>query len=682
MNEKYLEGLNAAQLEAVLHTDGPNMIIAGAGSGKTRVLTSRVAHLLRAKGVDPHRVMALTFTNKAAKEMKSRISQMLDSDDVLSSESGSIWAGTFHSVFARILRVECDTIGYTKSFAIYDSDDSRSLIRSIVREMKLDEKLYKPNIVHHRISLAKNSLVGPLEYIEIQRRTGSDEESGRPRIGDIYLEYSKRCFRAGAMDFDDLLFNTSLLLANHPEIARKWQERFQYILVDEYQDTNHVQFDIIRRLSEVHRNLTVVGDDSQSIYSFRGASVKNMLKFLDDYPDHTLLKLEQNYRSTKTIVAVANSVISRNQDRIEKEVWTENVDGERIRIHEASSDSDEARFVAEQIRSTIAKTDARPEDFAVLYRTNAQSRAFEEAFRKTSIPYRIYGGISFYQRKEVKDLIAYLRLSVNPHDEEAMKRVINYPSRGIGDGTVEKLIIVANARQCSLWDAMSQHIFDAGFSDSPLARVSGFVTKVKSFVAMSSQPAYTLAHHVANYSGMMAELSEDKSAEGITRLENFQELLNGILEFTNQDQENPRPIADFLSEISLLTDSDRTDLSGVSLMTAHSSKGLEFRFVFVVGLDDGLFPNSLSMQSREDLEEERRLFYVALTRAEAGATLVHARARFRWGQIDYPVPSRFLLEIGENLIHRTSSDSPAPTSSRRIVPGSPPWTWQKPKHLR
>lgn len=659
MERPYLMGLNEAQLEAVLNTEGPNMVIAGPGSGKTRVLTTRIAHLV-AEGVDPFRILALTFTNKAAKEMKSRISKLLEG----STSSDSVWAGTFHSVFARALRLNAERIGYTSDFSIYDSDDTRSLIKSVVKSMRLDEKLYKPALIQNRISQAKNAMIGPLEYAENERRTGFDEESGRPRIADIYEEYAFRCFKSNAMDFDDLLFNMALMLRDHDDIREQYQQRFSHVLVDEYQDTNAAQFDIVRQLVEKHRNITVVGDDSQSIYSFRGAKVGNMLRFLEDYPDHKLLKLEQNYRSIGAIVDAANSVITNNKDRIDKTIWTENSAGDRISIHLANSEQDEADYVARCIAAIAKGKGAKPSEFAVLYRTNAQSRSIETALSAKAIPYRVYGGISFYQRKEVKDLIAYMRLACNPNDEEALKRVINYPTRGIGNSTVDRLLAISGTRKLGIWDAMDQHLFDAGLGDSTLKKVSDFIAKIKGFQAVAKGPASDAVDHIADSSGVMSELGSDLSPEGQERHDNAQQLVSAAKEFN--ERRPSAPLADFLAEIALVTGSDSSDDGTVSLMTAHASKGLEFPYVFIIGLEEGLFPNSLGMSTREDLEEERRLFYVALTRAERYVSLVHSQSRFRWGQVDYPAPSRFLREVGDGVTRTQSPPRPKPATT-------PPW---------
>jgi DNA helicase-2/ATP-dependent DNA helicase PcrA len=635
----HLKGLNAAQREAVLHTEGPNMVIAGAGSGKTRVLTVRIAHLLT-KGVDPFRILALTFTNKAAREMKERIGTMVGR-----SEAANLWMGTFHSVFARVLRAEADKLGYPNDFTIYDTDDSRSVIKGIVKEWQLDDKLYKPNQVHARISIAKNSLIGPLEYLANGELMANDAAALRPKIGEIYKAYAEKCFRAGAMDFDDLLFNTALLFRDHPDVMLKYQQRFQYILVDEYQDTNVVQYNIVRTMAARHENLTVVGDDSQSIYAFRGANIQNILNFRSDYPDHKLFKLEQNYRSTKTIVGAANSLIDKNRDQIKKAIWTDNDEGEKIRVHRALSDNEEGAFVAHDIFAQRMQHQLHNKDFAILYRTNAQSRSMEEALRKLNIPYRIHGGLSFYQRKEIKDLISYFRLVCNPNDEEALKRIINYPTRGIGQTTVEKLMVTAARLELSIWDVIQKHPDQVEVHGGTRKALGEFVTMIESFRTMiPTRSAYQLGEEIARRSGLLKDLFNDKTPEGVSRYENIQELLNGMKEFSEPTAEDgaaatvdtPRTLPDFLIDVALLTDADKDDPNDndrVSLMTIHSAKGLEFPYVYIVGMEEELFPNTMAVQTRADLEEERRLFYVALTRAEKRATLSYAMSRYKWGNL-------------------------------------------------
>lgn len=644
----HLKGLNAAQLAAVQATEGPNMVIAGAGSGKTRVLTVRIAQLIK-NGVDPFRILALTFTNKAAKEMKERIARIIGEDG--STEARNLWMGTFHSVFAKILRVEADKLGYPKDFTIYDTDDSRSLIRTIVKELNLDDKLYKAAQVHGRISIAKNNLIGAAEYLQNAELMAADASAGRGQLGLIYQQYAARCFRAGAMDFDDLLFNTNILFRDHPDVMLKYQQRFQYILVDEYQDTNLAQYNIVRTLAARHENLTVVGDDSQSIYAFRGANIQNILNFRKDYPDHQLFKLEQNYRSTKNIVGAANSLIDKNRDRIKKEVWTDNTEGDPIQVHRAVSDNEEGRFVAYDIFQTKMQRQVANKGFAILYRTNAQSRSMEEALRKLNIPYRIYGGVSFYQRKEIKDLLAYFRLACNPKDEEALKRVINYPVRGIGQTTIEKLMVRSAALGISIWEVLTEHAEQVDVHGGTRKALGDFVLMMQNFRSqLGTQSAYQLGEYIARTTGLLKDLFADKTPEGVSRYENIQELLNGMKEFSDggEGSDTARTLPEFLIDVALLTDADNTDPNDndrVSLMTIHSSKGLEFPYVYIVGLEEELFPNQLAIHSRADLEEERRLFYVALTRAETRATLSYAMSRYKWGNLTNGEPSRFIEEI-------------------------------------
>jgi DNA helicase-2/ATP-dependent DNA helicase PcrA len=642
----YLEGLNPAQRAAVEATDGPMMVIAGAGSGKTRVLTVRIAHLI-AKGVDPFRILALTFTNKAAKEMKERIATIVGR-----SEAANIWMGTFHSVFSRILRAEADKLGYPKDFTIYDTDDSRSVIKGILKEWQLDDKLYKPNQVHGRISIAKNNLIGPLEYLANAELMAGDAAVGREKMGEIYKAYAEKCFRAGAMDFDDLLYNTALLFRDHPEAMVKYQSRFQYLLVDEYQDTNLVQYNIVKTLAARHENLTVVGDDSQSIYAFRGANIQNILNFRSDYEDHQLFKLEQNYRSTKTIVGAANSLIDKNKDQIKKTIWTDNGEGEKIRVHRALSDNEEGAFVAHSIFETKMQQQVPNKGFAILYRTNAQSRSMEEALRKLNLPYRIYGGLSFYQRKEIKDLISYYRLVCNPRDEEALKRVINYPTRGIGQTTIDKLLVASAQRAMPIWDMLLAHLQELDIHGGTRKAIADFVLMIQGFQTMlPTHSAAVLGEDIARRSGILKDLFNDKTPEGVSRYENIQELLAGMKEFSDAQTEGtdePRTLSDFLIDVALLTDADNEDPNDndrVSLMTIHAAKGLEFPHVHVVGLEEDLFPNLMAVQSRADLEEERRLFYVALTRAEKRCTLSYAVSRYKWGNLTASEPSRFIDEI-------------------------------------
>lgn len=636
----YLAGLNPTQRAAVEQTEGPVMIVAGAGSGKTRVITYRVAHLIR-KGVDPFNILVLTFTNKAAKEMRERIMK------VVGSEAKNIWMGTFHSIFARILRVEAELIGYPKNFTIYDTDDTKSLLRAILKEMNLDDKLYNVNHVYGRISSAKNNLVSPQEYNKNEAILAEDRENGRPQMGEIYMTYAQRCYRAGAMDFDDLLFKTNVLLNKYPETLHKYQHQFKYLMVDEYQDTNFSQYLIVKRLAAVNENICVVGDDAQSIYAFRGANIQNILNFQKDYPDVKVYKLEQNYRSTKIIVNAANSIIANNKNQLEKNVFSDNEEGEKIKVARAFSDNEEGKIVAEAILQEKALSGGYYKDFAILYRTNAQSRAMEESLRKLNIPYKIYGGTSFYQRKEIKDLIAYFRLTYNPNDEEALKRVINYPRRGIGDTTVEKIIVAADKHQYRLWDVVGNApMFLDGRSATS---VDNFATMIKSFQAVGNKGnAFDTAMHIAQHSGILKDLYEDKSVEGLARYENIQELLNGIKEFSEREDLEEKGLDIFLQDVALLTNDDNDkdpNADTVSLMTIHSSKGLEFKNVFIVGLEENLFPSQLSLNSRTELEEERRLFYVAVTRAEIKLHLSYATSRYRWGTLNTCEPSRFLDEL-------------------------------------
>ena len=636
----YLKGLNPPQREAVEHTDGPLMIIAGAGSGKTRVLTYRIAHLIHAKGVDPFNILSLTFTNKAAAEMKNRIEKLIG------LEARNTWMGTFHSTFAKILRVESEKIGYPSNFSIYDTDDSKSLIRSIVKEMKIDDKVYKPNTVLSRISGAKNRLISWETYLNDPFIKADDEAAMKPRMGEIYKIYQKRLFKSGAMDFDDLLFNTNVLFRDHLDVLNKYQQRFKYVMVDEFQDTNVSQYLITKKLAAVHQNICVVGDDAQSIYAFRGADIQNILNFEKDYPDLFVVKLEQNYRSTKNIVQAANSIIAKNKAQLKKDIWTQNHEGDQIELIKASSDNEEGRMVATTIFEEKNNKKLNNSDFAVLYRTNSQSRAMEEALRKMNITYKIVGGLSFYQRKEIKDLMAYMRFTVNKDDEEAFKRIINYPKRGIGDTTVEKMLVAAYDHDIPLWEVMTNA---SNFLSGRAANlVDDFTTMIKSFsIEMERKDAFDAASTIAKQSGLLRELYEDKTIEGLNRYENVQELLNAIKEYVDNPENEDKSLGAFLQEIALLTDNDRDkDTSdAVILMTIHSSKGLEFKQVFVVGMEEDLFPSQMMMQSREDLEEERRLFYVASTRAMEKLYLTYATTRYRFGRLLNCEPSRFLEEV-------------------------------------
>jgi len=665
---QYLEGLNSDQRKAVEQTEGPVMIVAGPGSGKTRVLTIRIAHLLAEKRVDPFNVLALTFTNKAASEMRERIEQ------IAGPEARNIWMGTFHSVFARILRAEADKIGYPRNFIIYDTHDSKNLIKNIVKEEGLNEKLYKPNIVFGRISQAKNSLISPQEYAKNDDLTGMDEANGRPKITHLYATYAKRCFQSGAMDFDDLLFKMHELLGRFPEVLYKYQHRFRYILIDEYQDTNHAQYLITKKLADVHQNITIVGDDAQSIYSFRGANIQNILNFEKDYPELATFKLEKNYRSTPQIVNLANEVIKNNQQQLPKEIYTDNSEGNRIRVNKTGNESDEGRLVADAIQEGIMREHLEPRDFAILYRTNAQSRSFEEWLRKQNIAYRVYGGVSFYQRKEIKDFIAYMKLTMNHYDEESLRRVINYPTRGIGKTTIDKATILAREEDKPLWDILANvHQYD--FNARAKNKIHEFVLMIQSFAAMAdSKDAHELTMHIGRSSGLLKHLYNDKTTEGVQRYQNVEELLSGIKEFTEARMEEAdgevnqtAGLAAYLQEVTLLTDMDTTtgeDDNHVKLMTVHSAKGLEFPVVFVVGLEEGLFPSMMAVNSREDLEEERRLFYVAITRAQRDVMLTYSTMRFRFGDLKYCEASRFIDELGDDHVdfigHRRQEPEPEP----------------------
>ena len=652
--QDYLQGLNERQKEAVLHIDGPLMIIAGAGSGKTKVLTTRIAHLM-ASGVDSFNILALTFTNKAAKEMKERVEKILGNN-----EARNLYIGTFHSVFARILRFEADKIGFPRNFTIYDTDDAKSVIKTVVNELDLDDKHYKPNIVYNRISSAKNALVGPEEYRNDYGIQQEDMRSNRPAIANIYDAYVKRCFKNGAMDFDDLLLKFYELLKNVPEALAKYQRKFKYILIDEYQDTNPSQYEIIKLLGAMHENVCVVGDDAQSIYSFRGATIENILQFQKDYDDVKIVKLEQNYRSTKSILHVANEIIKNNKGQIEKNLFTENREGEKIKLVRTMTDNDEGKFVADSIQEQKLRNHYSNKDFAILYRTNAQSRAFEEALRRMGIAYTIYGGISFYQRKEIKDIVGYLRIIVNSQDEEALKRVINYPARGIGKTTIDKLVLFANEKNISMWQVM-ENAAQYGFKAGTLSALDDFVIMIKSFTSMLlKQNAYEVAFHVGKQTNLVKELFNDRSTEGVQRYENIQELLNSIKEWTespdNEDGELvDKSLASYLQQITLLTDADEKDPDAdtVKLMTIHAAKGLEFSCVFAAGLEEMLFPNAMSINTREELEEERRLFYVVITRAKQRLWITYANTRYRFGQLVQNDPSRFIEEVPEQYMDRS-----------------------------
>jgi DNA helicase-2/ATP-dependent DNA helicase PcrA len=664
MQDAYLNGLNEKQLEAVLHIKGPLMIIAGAGSGKTKVLTTRVAHLMHS-GVDSFNILALTFTNKAAAEMKERVEKALGN-----TEARNLYIGTFHSVFARILRAEADKLGYPKSFTIYDTDDSRSVIKAVVNDMGLDDKLYKPNIVHNRISGAKNALVGPSEYAMDTFLKQEDARSNRPAIAEIYASYAARCFKNGAMDFDDLLFKMHELLQNFPEVLHKYQHKFKYILIDEYQDTNPVQYQIAKLLAAVHENLCVVGDDAQSIYSFRGATIENILQFQKDYDDVKLVKLEQNYRSSQSIIGVANHVIKNNVGQIPKELWTENEAGDKIKLVRTMTDNDEGKFVADAIQENKLRNHFYNKDFAILYRTNAQSRSFEESLRRTGIAYKIYGGLSFYQRKEVKDYIAYLRIIANTKDEEGLKRIINYPARGIGKTTMEKCLVIAGEQNITFFEVLEK-AKGFGFKAGTHTAIEEFVTMIKYFQnQLTKHNAYDVAVQVGKHTNLVKELFNDKSTEGLARYENIQELLNSIKEWTespsNDDGElGDKSLGSYLQQITLITDADNDNGNEdtVKLMTVHAAKGLEFACVFLVGLEESLFPSGMSVNTREELEEERRLFYVAVTRAKKHLWLTYANTRYRYGQLVQNDPSRFIDEMPEDQIDKSSSGGGARNQS-------------------
>ena len=643
----YIEELNEGQRNAVLYNDGPSLVIAGAGSGKTRVLTYKIAYLLE-NGYQPWNILALTFTNKAAREMKERIARQVGPE-----RARHLWMGTFHSMFLRILHVEAGYFGFTSQFTIYDTADSKSLIRSIIKEMGLDEKVYKPGMVQARISNAKNHLVSPAGYANNKEAYEGDRAAKVPALRDIYQRYWERCRQADAMDFDDLLFYTFLLFRDHPEVLARYQDQFRYILVDEYQDTNFAQHSIVLQLAKNHQHVCVVGDDAQSIYSFRGADIDNILYFTKVYPDTKVFKLEQNYRSTQTIVRAANSLIEKNQWQIRKEVFSEKEKGEAIGVYQAYSDVEEGDIVVNKIAELRREKRYAYSDFAILYRTNAQSRIFEEAMRKRSMPYRIYGGLSFYQRKEIKDVIAYFRLIVNPNDEEAFKRIINYPARGIGDTTVGKIIAAATGHNVSLWTVLCEPLaYGLNFNKGTVGKLQAFRELISAFITdVAEKNAYEIGADIIRQSGIINDVCQDSSPENLSRKENIEELVNGMSDFCAQRQEEGNPnvlLGDFLSEVSLLTDQD-SDKDGddekITLMTVHSAKGLEFKNVFVVGMEENLFPSSMVGDSPRALEEERRLFYVAITRAEEHCFLSYAKTRFRYGKMEFGSPSRFLKDI-------------------------------------
>lgn len=657
---EYLESLNESQREGVINTEGPCMVIAGAGSGKTRVLTYRIAHLIKSLDVDPFNILALTFTNKAAAEMRGRI------ESVVGTDARNLWMGTFHSVFARILRAEAPLLGYPNNFTIYDTDDSKSLIKTIVKEMGLDEKLYKPNIVYNRISGAKNRLIDWQTYQDSKVYLEDDQNSLRPEIANIYQTYCQRCFKAGAMDFDDLLLKTNELFDKFIDVLNKYQHRFRYVLVDEFQDTNLSQYRITRKLSSVNQNICVVGDDAQSIYAFRGADIQNILNFEKDFSDLRVIKLEQNYRSTKNIVNAANSVINHNRAQLKKNVWTSNDDGDLIELFKANSDNEEGRLIASSIFEEKMQNQLHYKDFAILYRTNSQSRAMEEALRRMNIKYKIIGGLSFYQRKEIKDLLAYLRYSINHNDEESLKRIINLPKRGIGDGTMSKIRVAAEEHAISVWEVLCN--IRQFLSGRAVAAIENFTTLIKSFeIESEKKDAYEAASHIAKSSGILRELYQDKTIEGLNRFENVQELLNAVKEFVDNPENEEKDLNTFLQEVALLTgiDSDQDDDGDkVTLMTIHMAKGLEFNNVYIVGLEEDLFPSQMMLTTRADLEEERRLFYVAITRAKAKLFFSYSVTRYRFGRLKSCEPSRFLDEVDPKYIRENKKFNTIQNSTR------------------
>jgi DNA helicase-2/ATP-dependent DNA helicase PcrA len=665
MINKYLNDLNEAQRLAVVNTEGPSLIIAGAGSGKTRVLTYRIVHLLR-KGIPPFKILALTFTNKAAREMKDRISALVDP-----GISKHLWMGTFHSIFARILRAESSRLGYKSNFTIYDSSDSKSLVRTIIKEMNLDDNVYKPGVIASRISSSKNNLVTASIYASDPAIHEYDRSIRMPLLADIFRTYSVRCFKANAMDFDDLLLNTNILFRDFPDVLSSYQEKFRYILVDEYQDTNYSQYLIIKKLAASHNNICVVGDDAQSIYSFRGARIENILEFKNDYNNFQLFKLEQNYRSTQTIVNAANSIISNNQGQIHKKVYSKNETGEKIRVIQAMTDSEEGFMIASDIFDKRYSIQLNWSDFSILYRTNAQSRIFEETLRKKNIPYKIYGGLSFYERKEIKDILSYFRMVINPDDEEAFKRTVNFPKRGIGDTTIQKIFEIASRSEKSAWKVISQiESYSDLFNSGTVKKITVYTGIINNLMMNASEAdAFTKAREIAMGSGIMKELREGKSPEEVSRYENLEELLNGIKIFTESAETNGEPctLEAYMANVALLTDQDNEkeeDRDKVTLMTMHSAKGLEFKYVYIAGMEDTLFPSPQSAANPKEIEEERRLFYVAVTRAGKMATLSYALNRYKWGNLERSGPSRFLVEMDREYL-----DFPQ-TGGRPFTPGS------------
>tara|TARA_X000000950_G_scaffold84949_1_gene106888 strand:+ start:12494 stop:14800 length:2307 start_codon:yes stop_codon:yes gene_type:complete len=645
-----INSLNDSQKKAALKIDGPIIIIAGAGSGKTRVLTFRIAYLI-SQGIDPFSILSLTFTNKAAKEMKTRVGELVNE-----SESRNIWMGTFHSVFAKILRIEAEKLGFTSSFTIYDTQDSDRLISSIIKEMGLSKDFYKPKQIRNRISSLKNSLITVETYESDFDLKEYDQIAQRPLFGKIYLEYTKRCFKSNSMDFDDLLVKTNELLNKFPEILAKYQDKFRFILVDEYQDTNHSQYLIVKMLADKYNNICVVGDDSQSIYSFRGANINNILNFQKDYEEVEVFKLEQNYRSTKNIVKAANSLIKHNKFKLEKTIWTSNVEGEKVIIKKCFSDNEEGKYIAKSILETVSKNQSKYNSFAILYRTNAQSRIIEESFRKNNIPYKIYGGVSFYQRKEIKDVLAYLRIVINSNDEESLKRVMNFPPRGIGNTTIDKLIVASKKYDLSIYDILLHKINLVKINNGTKNKIFDFVNMIESFKTMiKSCDAFELANEITKRIGIIKFFENEGTADGISRIQNIEELLNGVKNFVDEKNKLNEPILliNFLEDVAMATDfevQDNSEIDSVSLMTVHLSKGLEFPFVYIIGMEENLFPSSMSLDSREGLEEERRLFYVALTRAEKRANLTFTNNRYRWGKIIESEESRFLNELDSSFV--------------------------------
>jgi len=667
-----LKDLNEPQREAVTTIEGPVMVIAGAGSGKTRALTYRVAYMIQ-EGIDPFSIMALTFTNKAAREMKERIMQLVNASD-----ARNVWMGTFHSIFARILRIEAEKIGFTSNFSIYDTDDSKALITQILKDLSLDTKVYPAKQVLSRISAAKSSLYSPEDYANDPEIQETDRKSNKPLIAQLFKLYNERLHRANAMDFDDILYFTNVLLRDNPDVLYKYQNHFKFILVDEYQDTNYAQYLIVKRIAALFENICVVGDDAQSIYAFRGANIQNILNFKNDYPDYKLIRLEQNYRSTQNIVNASNAVIAHNKDQIKKKVWSDKEKGELIGLIHANSDTEEGTLVANSIFGYKMSRHLANKDFAILYRTNAQSRSMEEALRKQNIPYKIYGGLSFYDRKEIKDLLAYFRVVINPEDEQALLRIINYPARGIGKTSIERMMVVANEQRLSIWKCMENNVFPQDFNMGTVNKFRDFMVMIKSFQSLQEKMnAFELAKHITNTIGLIKVLKEDDTPEGVSRVENVEELLNAIMEFSDRQVDETTgetarvDLVQFMEDVALLTDSemkkDDPEEDFVSLMTVHSAKGLEFPYVYVVGMEENLFPGILSLSTREELEEERRLFYVAITRAMTKLTLSYAEQRYRYGNLTLSERSRFVDEIDANLIEQTQKASfkgTSPTSER------------------